>query len=417
MTDNREMIEQLRSVFFEEAEDGLAIMETGLLRLDEGVRDPELINSIFRAAHSIKGGSGTFGFSEMIDFTHHVETLLDRMRSGDHPIDGATVSVLLRSVDHLRVMLVSAMNGEETDPNLTLEVQAEVESLLETEGDASDKAPAEKEEEADGTLKRYVVTFEPAAELMKTGNDPALILRELQGFGEAKTTVDLSALPDLDTMDPESFYMSFTIELETEKTVDEIKDVFMWVEDEAKVTVKAIATEESKEKAVAPESPPAVESAAPTAAPESRAAAAPEPAARPSGNKSLDAGSIRVGIEKIDALINLVGELVITQSMLGQIEKTFDMSKLDRLRDGLSELERNTRQLQESVMRIRMLPIRFVFSRFPRMVRDLSQRLDKQVKLTLAGEGTELDKTVMEKIGDPLVHLVRNALDHGLESP
>ena len=413
--DSREMIEQLRGVFFEEAEDGLAIMETGLLQLDEGVRDPELINSIFRAAHSIKGGSGTFGFSELIDFTHHIETLLDRMRSEEHPIDEKTVSVLLRSVDHLRVLLVSAMEGQESDPAQTEAVQAEVEALLGAEKSAD--AGAAKEAAAEvPQVKRYSIRFEPTLTLMQTGNDPVLMLRELCGLGTARVTADLSNLPSLDALDPEAFYLCFDVQLETDKTVDDINEVFVWVEDEAKVTIEAEAVEAKTEGNATAATPTPNVASPPTPPAAARPPAAADAAGRPNP-KNPDAASIRVGIEKIDALINLVGELVITQSMLGQIERTFDMTKLDRLRDGLSELERNTRQLQESVMRIRMLPIRFVFSRFPRMVRDLSHRLDKQVKLTLAGEGTELDKTVMEKIGDPLVHLVRNGLDHGLESP
>ncbi len=423
MTDNREMIEQLRAVFFEEAEDGLAIMETGLLRLDEGVRDPELINSIFRAAHSIKGGSGTFGFSDLIDFTHCIETLLDRMRSSTHPIDSETISVLLHSVDHLRVLLVGAMNDEPTEEGLTAEVQAELEALLGPTTASAGKAAEAPSSSTPGQLCRFKIRFEPGRDLMRTGNDPVLILRELGTLGPVRVVAGLDALPRLDGLEAESFYLSFQIELETEAPLEVVEDVFGWVEDEARIEIEREPIESAA--APAPTSHPAPISApapTPVAAASTPASAqdrpaGPKPSAASTGPKSPDAGSIRVGIEKIDALINLVGELVITQSMLGQIEKTFDMTKLERLRDGLSELERNTRQLQESVMRIRMLPIRFVFSRFPRMVRDLSQRLDKQVKLTLSGEGTELDKTVMEKIGDPLVHLVRNALDHGLESP
>ena len=417
MTDSRELIQQLRTVFFEEAEDGLAVMETGLLHLDEGSTDPELINSIFRAAHSIKGGSGTFGFDDLIDFTHHLETLLDRMRSGTHPIDSNTISLLLRSVDHLRAMLLAAMNDEPHDHETSQAIQAELEAIMSTDGgEESASTKAEPSRPAPG---RYAVKFSPEQGLMRTGNDPALILRELANLGETTIEVDMSALPSLADMDPEALYLRFNIDLKSGQPIEAVRDVFVWVEDECELEVEAVA--ESEKPAAAPpekaEAPPAEQPApAPTAERTAVADQAPEPP-RSAAPKSADSGSIRVGIEKIDALINLVGELVITQSMLGQIEKTFDISKLDRLRAGLSELERNTRELQESVMRIRMLPIRFVFSRFPRMVRDLGRQLDKEVKLIMSGEGTELDKTVMEKIGDPLVHLVRNALDHGLESP
>ena len=417
MTDNRELIEQLRSVFFEEAEDGLAVMESGLLQLDEGVRDPELINSIFRAAHSIKGGSGTFGFDELIDFTHSIETLLDRMRDGQHPIDSETVSVLLRAVDQLRVLMVAAMDAQPTDPAQTQEILDDINALLGQEDE--DEAPGKSESSkngAGGGKKTYGVDFEPNPTMMRSGNDPVLILREVASLGTARVSADTSGLVDFENMDPEAFYLKFRVELETASSADRIEEVFAWVEDEAKVAVTELNPSAASKPAAPAAAPPKPQAeTAPPKSPETPQATEVAVAKQPS--KSPDSGSIRVSIEKIDALINLVGELVITQSMLGQIEKTFDMSKLDRLRDGLSELERNTRQLQESVMRIRMLPIRFVFSRFPRMVRDLGQKLDKQVRLTLSGEGTELDKTVMEKIGDPLVHLVRNALDHGIESP
>ena len=487
MTDNRELIEQLRTVFFEEAEDGLAVMESGLLRLDQGERDPELINSIFRAAHSIKGGSGTFGLDELVDFTHCMETLLDRMRSQQHPIDAPTISVLLQSVDYLRVLLQNSISGGPNDDAETAEMQAAVQAVLDTVDRPPMSSATPPPPAPAGRSKRYRIGFAPSLAVMRRGNNPALMLRELRSMGTARVQTDLSALPPLSEMDPEAFYLRFSIELETAESEAAIRDVFVWVEDEADIDIRIVGAADDGLESVAaaatappatsmtveaapslvsasdapptssqtasaspvspapamtspasaaaspvpaaaspaPASPvspapaPATTSPAPAAASPTPAAASPAPAATSCAPipRSPDAGSIRVGIEKIDALINLVGELVITQSMLGQIEKTFDMTKLGRLRDGLSELERNTRQLQESVMRIRMLPIRFVFSRLPRMVRDLSVRLDKQIKLTLAGEGTELDKTVMEKIGDPLVHLVRNAIDHGIEVP
>ncbi|MEL7371012.1 MAG: chemotaxis protein CheA [Myxococcota bacterium] len=476
MTDNRDMIEQLRTVFFEEAEDGLNLMESGLLRLDEGERDPELINGIFRAAHSIKGGSGTFGFSDMVEFTHCVETLLDRMRGGTHKIDGPTISVLLRAVDGLRSLLMATVSEDNSNPVLVADTQAELEALLQ------DKGRSPRAESFSPSVlvpavaplkekKAIAIQFSPHTGLMRTGNDPILMLRELRSMGDMQVDVDTSTLPEFDEIDPEDFYLRFDIRLTTSRSKSEVGDVFVWVEDDADIEIKvesdakpalidigASAAMAAPSAAASLSAEPSAEAPSDVAVPLDGATgqailprtvpfeAGPPNATLPNailpnatlpkatlqkagvsgvermptetlGGRGLDAGSIRVGIEKIDALINLVGELVITQSMLGQIEKTFDMSKLDRLRDGLSELERNTRQLQESVLRIRMLPIRFVLSRFPRMVRDCSQKLDKKVKLTVTGEGTDLDKTVMEKIGDPLMHLVRNALDHGLESP
>lgn len=410
---DKEMLDQLRSVFFEEAEEGLAVMESGLLRLDEGSRDPELINSIFRAAHSIKGGSGTFGFDALIGFTHEVETLLDRMRSGSHPIESNGISVLLRAVDHLRALLVAAMNDEPAAAEPAAQVREELQEML--SGPAVAEPPAEPVLGQVALPKRYLIEFRPDPGVMRSGNDPVLMLRELGALGPCRIQVDATRLPPLQELDAVSFYLGFFIELETTEPVAAINEVFAWVADEAKVQITEALPHIAPESKLVPFSTDAAAADAAPASPSTQEAGRPAAEGRSGPLTSADSGSVRVGIEKIDALINLVGELVITQSMLGQIEKTFDMTKLERLRDGLSELERNTRELQESVMRIRMLPIRFVFCRFPRMVHDLSRQLDKQVQLTLSGEGTELDKTVMEKIGDPLVHLVRNALDHGIE--
>ncbi|MEQ9498351.1 MAG: chemotaxis protein CheA [Deltaproteobacteria bacterium] len=411
MSDSR--IEQLKGIFFEEAEEGLETMEQGLLELDDGSKDPELINTIFRAAHSIKGGSGTFGFSELIEFTHSMESLLDAMRSGDKAITTEATSALLESVDHLRALLTDARNNEPIDSESSRPYIDRLNAIL----GADDESAAGGEAEARDDSARaagWNIEFKPHPDLMQSGNDPYLIVREIAGLGPAKTTVDVSNVPSWDILDPENLYLGWTIRLEAAAEEAQIHDAFAWVDDQADIRVEPIEAAAS----AAPE-PVQAPKAAPAPSPKQAEAAAPAKAPATPKPRSAKAGSssIRVSIDKVDALINIVGELVITQSMLGQIEKDFDMSKLDKLRDGLSQLERNTRELQESVMRIRMLPISSVFSRFPRMVRDLSRQLEKKVHLELSGESTELDKTVMEKIGDPLVHLVRNSLDHGLEMP
>ncbi len=438
MSGSDQIINELKSLFFEEADEGLEVMESGLLQLDAGSDDPDLLNAIFRAAHSIKGGSGTFGFGELTAFTHCLEELLDAARSGQKELTRDAITVLLSSVDHLRSMLEAVKVGDPIDEAATETLQGQLETFLgPKDGEAETAAPAEMAGTTEAPSKAasagsWQVSFEPAPEMMQSGNVPYFLLRELSELGEVKLSPDLSKVPEFGTFDPEHIFIRWDIELHSECSQDDIEEIFSWVEDECALTISSSAQQEAQP-APQPAAPvasstpaPAVAAPAPQAA---QPAQAPEPKApdKVSANSSRPAkkskakggaeGSIRVGIDKVDALINLVGELVITQSMLGQIEKEYDLSRIEKLRDGLTQLERNTRELQESVMAIRMLPISFSFNRFPRLVRDLSQKLDKKVNLRLSGESTELDKTVMEKIGDPLVHLVRNSLDHGLEPP
>ncbi len=390
-------ISQFHQTFFEESREGLDLMESSLLQLDVGAADPETVNSIFRAAHSIKGGAGTFGFTAVSEFTHLVETLLDQMRSGERAVTREIVDLLLASVDVLRDMLQAAQEGGDVDPARVAEVQDALARALGAGQAAPATGGADSARPAMG--KTYVIRFKPHADMLRTGNDPVRIFRELATLGHLCVEVDAEALPGLEALDPEAAYLGWTLRLEHCDDEAAVRAAFEWVEDECELEIAAAD---------------AAQAARPgTEGRSGRAAASTEP----------KAGSIRVDIGKVDAIINLVGELVITQSMLGQIGAAFEDGEhagselIEKLHEGLAQLERNTRELQESVMQIRMLPISFSFSRFPRLVRDLSAKLGKQVELQVFGEQTELDKTVMERIGDPLVHLVRNALDHGIEPP
>lgn len=388
---------QFHKAFHEESLDGLDAMEQALLALDEGAEDPELINVVFRAAHSIKGGAATFGFSDVAAFTHVAENLMDEVRSGRRPMEKAVVELLLRSGDIIRDMLSLQMAGQ---PGATAESQALLAELsaMVSGGSAAPAAAARAAAPAE-TIEGWDIAFRPFDYLLKTGNDPARMFRELEAMGPLTVTSDLSKLPPLAEMDPSSSYLAYTLNLAAGAKRAAVEGVFDWVDGDCDLTLT-----------------PRVAAAAPApAAPAAVAAPAAPRAVREVANS--EASSVRVGIEKIDTLINLVGELVITQSMLSQFHDGVDASQLEMLRQGLAQLGRHTRELQESVMSIRMLPISTVFNRFPRLVRDLAQKLDKKVVLDLRGEGTELDKTVLEKIGDPLVHLVRNAIDHGLEVP
>jgi len=435
---------QFHEAFFEESFEGLEVMESELLTLDVGEGDVEIINTIFRAAHSIKGGAGTFGFMNVSEFTHVMETLLDEMRDGSREVTQFAVDSLLESVDVLRSMLEAARDKTEVDEDMVAARYAVLNNILkEGAGEASsaDAASAEPaaplaKEQAAGQV--WAIGFVPHADLLMAGNDPVRMFRALSELGELEANVDLEKLPPFDELAPEDLCLSWQLTLTGDVTRSAIEEVFEWVEDDCDLTISSSADNAQAESptivepAVPVEAIPEVAVAPSVAKAPSDSPAAKKPAAKP--KKATESASIRVGIDKIDEIINLVGELVITQSMLDQagddLEANADAAGgsdsesqktnagiLLRLSKGLAQLERNTRELQDGVMRIRMLPISFVFSRMPRLVHDLTSKLNKKVELVLSGEETELDKTVMENIGDPLVHLVRNALDHGVETP
>ncbi|MFC1602031.1 chemotaxis protein CheA [Pseudomonadota bacterium] len=412
---------QFHQVFFDESFEGLDVMESGLLEMDPGSADPEQINSIFRAAHSIKGGSGTFGFTDIADFTHVMETLLDEMRDGRRQVTTEGVNVLLASVDVLREMLTATSEGAELNPERVKVQKADLDRLLaggdapstaESAGSEDEIAPSAGDERAG-----WHIVFQPHSHMMRTGNDSLRLLRELESLGDLTVTVDTESLPPLSDLEPEDSYLSWDMTLTGDVSQDQINDIFDWVEDDCDLSISSLSSEPAASPVAAETRS---ESEQQTVAIDVPATAAQSEAASGEAKKSASssgASSIRVDISKIDALINMVGELVITQSMLSMLGEDFDISQIERLREGLAQLERHTREMQESVMQIRMLPISFTFSRFPRLVHDLSTKMGKQIELKMTGEATEVDKTVIEKIGDPLVHLVRNSLDHGIELP
>lgn len=427
---------QFHQVFFEESFEGLDAMESGLLNLDMGDVNAEEINTIFRAAHSIKGGSGTFGFTAVSDFTHVMETLLDEMRDGRRKVSQSVVNVLLQAVDCLRAMLQAIQDGADLDlANIASHKQALNEELNNPGGPSTAAtpqptvaAPPPPPPAVNGIpgvsnlIAGWNIAFSPHLHLLKTGNDPVRMFRELSSLGDLEVTFAAQELPDLYQLDPEECHLAWKLSLCGNIPVAEVEDIFAWVEDDCDLSKQPIY---DLSPSSAAEERPAVESTSLAEAPTVPKAPEASPVAEIRETKKDDAksaaskasSSIRVDTAKIDNLINMVGELVITQSMLSLIGEHFELHKLDQLKNGLSQLERHTRELQESVMNIRMLPISFVFSRFPRLAHDLSSKLGKKVDLKLVGENTEVDKTVVELLSDPLVHLVRNSLDHGIEMP
>lgn len=385
-------ISRFRETFFQEADEHLGEMEAGLLLLERH-HDPELLNAIFRGAHSIKGASGTFGFEAVARFTHAMEGLLDRMRSGVVSPSAERIGLLLESLDTLRRLLDAARTGAEAPP----EAGRVAESLLAAQGDApreegsrpATSAPVGPQHAGQAN---WLVRFTPSSDILRQGMDPVLILRDLARLGEVlRVESDLSRLPELNSLQADCCYLSWSVELASDATEAQIRDAFAFVEDGATIEMQR------------------------KSAPSLPAPAAESPAGRSRALPAAESGTIRVSTGKVDKLIDLVGELIIAQSMASQVLAAFQPKDLGRLQENFAEVERYTRELQERLMGVRMLPIGNAFSRFPRLVHDLASATGKQVALQIEGEETELDKSVVERMADPLTHLVRNAIDHGIE--
>ena len=448
---------QFYQVFFEESAEHLANMESLLLALDLDAPDADQLNAIFRAAHSIKGGSGTFGFTDMTEVTHILETLLDGIRKNEIKITADMVNAFLEAGDVLKGLLEAHQNGTIADPAPSIEIRARLEQLTAQGGKAeiaganTSGAAQEMTEAAHSSPQHiYRIKFDKSPAIFPGKAELDNLLEELGSIGKIENqeitaesvTLSLTTYasePEL--RDTFSFFLEpeqLTITLTGDKTPDEKtgsdddQGYGFFVEPEQ---IKA-AAEDAQGYGFFVE-PDAVKSEVENAQgygfftdvenqPQAPAATAAQPDEMPhrrATDKAPTAAaaaaetSIRVSVEKVDQMINLVGELVITQSMLAEIASHLDPVSHENLINGLVLLERNTRELQESVMSVRMMPINFVFSRFPRVVRDLASKLDKKVQLKMVGEGTELDKGLIEKISDPLTHLVRNSLDHGIEMP
>ncbi|MBI5429285.1 MAG: chemotaxis protein CheW [Nitrosomonadales bacterium] len=449
---------QFYQVFFEESAEHLASMESLLLAVDPDAPDPDQLNAIFRAAHSIKGGSGTFGFNDMAEVTHVLETLLDRIRKNEIAITHEMVDAFLQAGDVLRGLLDAHQNGTVADEAASLEIRARLERL--TNGTvASDKPLASRQASSTAAVPqpaaqhRYQIRFAKTPTEFPGEDHLNNLLEDLANLGSVKdkkisadeVTLSLTAYAsEAELREIFSFFVKpkdLTIEETESDAFDDALAVEqsygLFVETGQSGTPIGIATTGVSEDDgygffVEPEPlrltiedaqgygffgdvgkrPQAAESALPSeeVIPQRRAT---DKVATATGGES----SIRVSVGKVDNMINLVGELVITQSMLAETVSGMDPVLHERLINGLGQLQRNTRDLQDAVMSVRMMPINLVFSRFQRVVRDSAVKLNKKVQLKIIGEGTELDKGLIEKISDPLTHLVRNSLDHGLELP
>ncbi len=430
-------ISQFHDVFFEESFEGLDIMQSELLELKPGAADPDSINIIFRAVHSLKGGAGTFGFTAISELTGILESMLNDMRNGQKDITAEAVELLLESVGLLRGMLTAIKHKAPADDvlradiqnRLTLMMAAETDDVLESDNLNDDSSAATQ------AVGGWEIYFKPHPHLFQTGNDPVRMLRELATLGEFSSEVLDEKLPPFSDLEPEDSYLAWQLTLKGDIPKEEVLEIFEWVDEDCDFTIQALAVEVSEpvEESMLDE-PEVTELTSEAELPEQTVSNDEAVADAPLPELSLQtvdtvadgtngktaptaSSSIRLGPDKVNSLMDLVGELVITQSMLSQLADNFSPEMLPDLIDGLAQLERNTRDMQEGISGIRMLPIHTAFNHFPTLIKDLADKTGKKVELRLTGEQTEVDKSIMDKIGAPLALLVRNALDHGLETP
>jgi len=428
-----ELMQVFRQTYLEESFEGLAAMESNLLTLPEGTPDTEVVNTIFRAAHSMKGGAGTFGFSELIHLTHILETLLDEMRSGKRNVTSENREALLQSVDVLRIILDDYQENQPIDMAPVKAMEQRLEAILNNGAQSLATTSNTNSTAADQPeLTGYQIHLSPSDDYFTSGINLLKLLHELSRIEGAERTHIKARLNEGNSLQVEHCLISFNVVIDGEVELADINEVFEWLDEDschisispiyrngnspAEVTIEASTASSSV--AVATEAPTAVIQAAVAATvPAATNNGAPR-AAVATGEKQES--SIRVSISKIDQMVDMVGELVIAQSMLsrfGLLADQLNAPWADELKEGLVDIERHTRAMQESVMSIRMMPISFAFNRMPRIVHDVSAKLEKDIELVMEGENTEVDKTVLEKLTDPLVHIIRNSVDHGIEKP
>ncbi|MDD5284370.1 MAG: chemotaxis protein CheW [Desulfuromonadaceae bacterium] len=425
-------LSQFYQVFFDESAEHLAEMERIFLAIDPLNPDDEDLNALFRSAHSIKGGAGTFGFPDMTVVTHTLETLLDLVRHHEIPLSREMVDVFLQAGDAISMQLAGHRDGSKVDQQVVEKVCEQLSAISGSSTPSAGKpeqvaSPALSAEKIEATSEStYRIVFKPPPDLYSRMVRMEPIFEELASMGDFTVTAGIEPHNEFDKYDPTRCEAIWEMNLTTSHPPADIFEVFMFVADEEEICIEKLSTP------ILPgrETDSSTETGS-AATRETGAANSGEIMGRRSydknetapgaygrrGNENAEASSIRVGVVKVDQLINQMGELVITQAMLAQSAIQLDPVQHENLHRSLALLERTTRDLQESVMSIRMMPINFIFSRFPRLVHDLADKLGKQIELKLVGESTELDKGLVEKLADPLTHLVRNSIDHGIESP
>ncbi len=382
--------ERFKRMFLDECNEHIRTLETTLASLLAGRRSQNLVDDAFRAIHSIKGGAGMFGFERIVPFAHAFESVLDGIRTGQITISEALLETALRSTDCLGDIIRAAGSGAE----LAIGFEANAIETLENIARlcATEAAPALTPGKLDrprSDMSTFTIGFRPHAGLLRRANEPLLIVNQLEALGNLQVTADISELPPFVEMNATDAYLSWTFSLETAHSEAEIRDAFQFVEGDCNLTIQRRERRKAAIQALPPQEPVAADHTAST---------------------------IRVDTERIDRLVNLAGEIAISQALVTQL---IDQSLYDAnpgLFQELSQLLTHTQNLQDSVMAIRAQPIRAIFDRMPRLVRELSEQTKKKIRLQVAGEDTEIDKTVNEQLGDPIMHMIRNSADHGIES-
>lgn len=445
----------IRETFFQECEEQLAALEAGLLAMEAGDTDPETVNAVFRAVHSVKGGAGAFGLDALVRFAHVFETTLDSVRADRLAPNATLLKLMLRSADALSDLIRAARDNLATDEERYRLLAAELSEFV-APPEAAPEPAAPPPPPVVGDLpdgfdfkvvpfdfgppveipgQAWLVRFRPRAELYAKANETAVLLRELSRLGPITVELDATALPMFSDMDPEGAYLAWNIRLATEQPESAIRDVFGFVDEDCELDVR-LAEVAVDLPAAAPDEPavvaqPLAEGHAEPDANGAAALAASPAVASPAGANSPDASpatatgeahgaakaTIRVDLDRVDRLVDLVGELVINQAMLAQRVLDAGLARHSNVALGFNDLEQLTRDIQDSVMAIRAQPVKSVFQRMPRLVREVAAMTGKRVRLVTEGENTEVDKTVIEHLADPLTHMIRNAIDHGLESP
>jgi two-component system, chemotaxis family, sensor kinase CheA len=423
-------MEAIKQTYFQECDELLLAMEEGLIAMENGEADSEMINAVFRAVHSIKGGGGAFGFEILVGFSHVFETAMDLVRSGKLDPTPEVVKVLLRAGDKLSDHVTVARDGGGAVDDA--EIKNELNQLTGADpDDTGAPAPADFEGLAfapitididDGDSSPppcpvWHIRFAPHAALYAKANEPYLLVRELSLLGSIEVTADLSRLPDLGLIEPDQAYFAWDITLKDCPDRSKVEEVFEFVSGDCDLEITEEATAQEIPPIFAP-GLPSLDDDEPIAVPSTGDAPVEEKKAAPQAATTATESvkqTIRVDLDKVDRLVNLVGELVITQAMLSQ--RLFESREGQNVAGGLGELEHLLRDLQEAVMAIRTQPVKSVFQRMPRLVRETAAQTGKAVRLEIEGEATEVDKTVIERLGEPLTHMIRNAVDHGLETP
>jgi two-component system chemotaxis sensor kinase CheA len=414
-------MDAIRKTFFLECEDLLEALLEGLDALSAGTGDTDTVHSVFRAVHSIKGGAGAFGLDRLVTFAHRFESGLDALRTGRIEADAGALQLFLRAADLLGDLVRASRDGLPTDAGAEDSVLADLDGLLgtlpEEREEDLDFAPAllaiplddDDAEDAPAPLR---LSFRPHEELYLSGNDPRHILAALSRLGPTEVTCHTEALPDLATLNPESSYLHWTVRCAPGVTAADIEAAFEFVAGLCDLEVTPDAHPVPAAVSVPADLPP------PDKTPRGAGPAAPPPAPSSAAAPvaTTQTPTVRVDLDRVDRLVNLVGELVINQAMLSQSVRQGGLPPNSPVMAGLDEFLQLTRDIQDSVMMIRAQPIKPLFQRMGRIVREAASRTGKAVRLETSGEGTEIDKTVLDKLTDPLTHMIRNAVDHGLES-